>query len=229
MKFEWKKYVFVFIITLGIFAVAFLFSDYLYNIRTAQVKTIESNISQSILESEIQYTLLADAVCEEGTASNNLVLDQLNQLATRLEYLEQQRGSDDLEVIALKKQYSLLEIKDYLLLRERAKQCGTTFSSVLYFYTNDPSCTDCRKMGYVLTDMRKEYDTLHVYSFDYNLELSVIETLKSIYHLEGNFPIIVINRKPYYGFKTQKEIETLLPDLAKTATTTATTTKTRTK
>jgi hypothetical protein len=182
-----------------------------------------------MLESEIQYTLLADAVCDGGETSNNLVLDQLNQLATRLEYLEQQRGSDDVEVIALKKQYSLLEIKDYLLLRERTKQCGQKFSSVLYFYSNDASCSDCRKMGYVLTDMRKEYDTLHVYSFDYDLELSTLETLKSIYHLEGNFPIVVIDRKPYYGFKTRAEIEALLPDLAKPKTLSATSTKSKTK
>lgn len=221
MTFNWKKYLLVFLITLGIFAVAFLFSEYLYGIRTAQVKTIESTINQSIMESEIQYMLLADASCENNDTANLFLLDQINQLATRLEYLEEQRSSNDPEVIALKKQYSLLEIKDYLLVREQARRCNEQANAILYFYTNSTDCVDCKKMGYILTDMREEYDTLHVYSFDYNLELSAIETLKSIYRLESDtFPIIVIDRKPYYGFRTREEIEGLLPNLGPAATST---------
>ena len=59
-----RKYILVFFITLGIFAIIFLFSDYLYNHRITQVKNIEDNINRNILESEIQYALLADASCD---------------------------------------------------------------------------------------------------------------------------------------------------------------------
>lgn len=215
-----RKFLFVFFITLGIFGVAFLFSDYLFNTRVQQVKGIESTINQTILESEIQFQLLADAACEDRGA-NALLLEQLNILARRLEFLEEQRGADDAEVIALKKQYSLLEVKDYLLLRERARRCGDRPAAVLYFYSNEGECTDCKKMGYVLTGMREDYDDLHIYSFDFYLGLSAIETLKSIYHLEEQFPVVVIDRKPYYGFKDREELEALLPELAKKATSTA--------
>jgi len=214
--FQWKKHAFVLLLTSGIFLVAFLFSNYLFNSRMKQVSSLESTINQSILESEIQYMLLADSSCEQNDGAKTLLLEQLNNLAERLEYLESQRGDDDIEVLALKKQYSLLEVKDYLLLRERDRRCNKESSpSILYFYTNNPEadCTDCKKMEYILTSMRKEYDTLHIYSFDYNLELSTVETLKSIYNLEDVFPIIVINREPYYGFKTREEIEELLPNL----------------
>jgi hypothetical protein len=76
-------------------------------------------------------------------------------------------------------------------------------------------------MGYVLTSMREDYDKLHIYAFDYNLELSIIETLKSIYKLNGNLPILVVNRKPYYGFKTRQEIEDLIPNIASLRTATS--------
>jgi hypothetical protein len=217
-----KKYMLVFFVTLGIFAVVYLFSDYLYNQRITQIKNIEDNINRNILESEIQYALLADVSCETDEATgNSLLIDEINNLAKRLSYMEEQRGINDSEVISLKKYYSLLQVKDYLLIRERAKQCDEKPFSILYFYSNKGDCDECKKMGYVLTSMREDYDKLHIYAFDYNLELSVIETLKSIYKLDGNLPILVVNRKPYYGFKTRQEIEDLIPNIASLRTATS--------
>ena len=140
---------------------------------------------------------------------------EINSLAKRLSYMEEQRGTNDVEVISLKKYYSLLQIKDYLLLRERARQCGEQPLSILYFYSNKGDCEECTKMGHVLTSMRENYDKLHVYAFDYNLDLSVISTLKSIYKLEDRLPVIVINRKPHYGFQTREEVEKFIPELEK--------------
>ena len=209
-----KKYTIVFFITLGIFAIVFLLSDYLHNQRVGQVKNIEETINRNILESEIQYALLSDASCDTDESGNPFLINELNNLTKRLAYMEDQRGAQNPEVISIKKYYSLLEAKDYLLLRERAKQCGDKPLSIIYFYSNAGNCDECTKMGYVLTSMREDYDQLHVYSFDYNLGLSVIETLKSIYKLEDRFPVLIINRKPYYGFKTREEVEALIPELA---------------
>ncbi len=217
-----RKYILVFFITLGIFAIIFLFSDYLYNQRLGQIKNIEDTINRNILESEIQYALLADASCDEG-GGNTFLINEINNLTKRLAYMEDQRGATDPEVNSLKKYYSLLQAKDYLLLRERAKQCGDKPMSVIYFYSNAGNCDDCKKMGYVLTSMREDYAALHVYAFDYNLGLSVIETLKSIYQLENRFPVLIVNRKPYYGFKTREEIEALIPELRVTAVATSST------
>jgi len=227
-NFDTKKYVVVFFITLGIFAVIFLFSNYLYQQRLSQISTIESNINLSILESEIQYALLADASCDSDEGGNSLLINELNNLTRRLAYMEDQRGADNVEVLSLKKHYSLLQAKDYLLLRERTKQCKDKPLSILYFYSNKGDCEDCKKMGYVLTSMREDFDKLHVYAFDFNLGLSVIETLKSIYRLNQELPILVIDRKPYYGFKTREEIEALIPDLLTVhATSTSATTTTK--
>lgn len=208
-----RKYILVFLITLGIFALVFLFSNYLRNTRIEQVKNIEDNINQNILQSEIRYALLADAPCDAAEGGNPLQIGEINSLAKRLSYLEDQRGTDDSEVVGLKKYYSLLQVKDYLLIRERAKQCDEKPPSIIYFYSNKGDCADCKKMGYVLTSMREDYDKLHVYAFDYNIGLSVIDTLKSIYKLENRFPVLIINRKAYYGFKTREEVEALLPEL----------------
>jgi hypothetical protein len=72
--------------------------------------------------------------------------------------------------------------------------------------------------------MREDYTNLHVYAFDYNLGLSVIETLKSIYKVKNDPPILVVNNKIQYGFKTQEELEALMPGLSTSTPMTATTT-----
>ncbi len=223
-----KKYVVVFFITAAVFTVVFFLSNYLYGERISQVKNIEDNISRNILESEVQYALLADAACETSEAKTPAMVSEINSLSNRLSYMEEQRGADDAEVIALKKYYSLLQIKDYLLLRERSKQCAQKPLTIFYFYTNVGNCDDCKKQGYALTSMREDYDQLHIYAFDYNLGLSVIETLKSIYKLDGKLPILIINRKPYYGFRTREEIEKLIPELAITQATSTKATSTHT-
>jgi hypothetical protein len=224
MEVKKHKYFLVFLITLGIFAVIYLASEFLYSQRISSVKAIEDTINRSILESEIQYSLLADATCGEEE-SNPILIDEINALAKRLDVMETQRGATDPEVISLKKYYSLLQVRDYLFLRERAKQCNEHPATVIYFYSNTGNCDDCKKMGFVLTSMREEFSALHIYAFDYNLGLSVIETLKSIYKLEDQFPVLVINRKAYYGFKTREQVLDLLPEIKFATTSSATTTK----
>ncbi|MEX0931197.1 MAG: hypothetical protein WDZ88_00440 [Candidatus Paceibacterota bacterium] len=215
-----QKYFFVFLITLGLFGVMYLASEFFYNERIAQVKTLEDTISRSVLESEIQYRLLSDTSCDEDASSNPLLIEEINTLARRLDVMEAQRGSRDTEVVSLKKYYSLLQVRDYLFVRDRARLCDIEPATVIYFYSNEGDCAECQRMGYVLTSLREEYDTLHIYAFDYNLELSVVEILKSIYELNGDLPVIVVDREPYYGFKTREEILSLLPELAPHASTT---------
>src|SRR3989338_6112291 len=90
-----KKYLFVFLITAFIFALIFLFSDFLYNQRIAQVKNIENNINQNILESEVQYALLADVSCDADEEGGSSLVMEINSLAKRLSYMEEQRGTND--------------------------------------------------------------------------------------------------------------------------------------
>jgi hypothetical protein len=225
-EFHWNKYVLVFLITLGLFGVIYLTAEFLYSLRTGQIRAMEETINRSILESELQYRLLADATCDMSDSSNPLLIDEINQLAERLDVMESQRGTLDPEVESLKKYYSLLQVRDFLFLRERERICNIKAPVIVYFYSNRGDCKDCKKMGYVLTSLREEYSNLHIYAFDYNIGLSVIDTLKSIYKLNGNLPAIVIDRKPYYGFMERDSVIELLPELIRYATsTTATTTK----
>ena len=218
-----QKYILVFIITAAIFATAFYVATRLDARRLADIRATQESVSIDILSSETQFALLGNLDCK--TISENPILStELNSLASRLSVAEENLGATNAEVIRLKKQYSLLQIKDYILMQQVSQKCNLKPVFVLYFYSNQGNCSECGPAGDVLTYLRTQYPGLRVYSFDYNLDLSAVRTLISLRGLQGQLPALVINdRPPVYGFKTFEEIQTLIPELKTLSTTTAAT------
>lgn len=218
-----QKYILVFIITAAIFATAFYVATRLDARRLADIRATQESVSIDILSSETQFALLGNMDCK--TISENPILStELNSLAGRLSVAEENLGATNAEVIRLKKQYSLLQIKDYILMQQVSQKCNLKPVFVLYFYSNQGNCPECGRAGDVLTYLRTQYPGLRVYSFDYNLDLSAVRTLISLRGLQGQLPALVINnRPPVYGFKTFEEIQTLIPELKTLSTTTAAT------
>ena len=208
---DWKKYAYTFIITALIFTTAIFLSNFFSQKKINEIKNIESRIAVDILASETQFSLLSELSCSDITS--NFLSKELAILGDKLAYTEENRGSDDSEVLNLKKYYSLLQIKDFLLMQKVNERCGGKTLSVMYFYSNEGDCGECQKEGFVLTKLREDYPELRVYSFDYNLDLSAINTLVSIYNIEDKQPALLINRKAYYGFKSVEEIKNILPSL----------------
>lgn len=218
---EWRKYVLAFVITGAIFVTAFYIASVLDTRRVADIRATQNAISIDLLSSEVQFELLGNLDCAT-IAEHPVLTDELNSLAERLSFAESSLGSNDKEVILLKKQYSLLEIKDYLLMQRINEKCGDKTVSILYFYSNEGDCPQCGRAGDVLTYLRQTYPALRVYSFDHNLDLSALQTLVALRKVNGQLPALIINnRAPIYGFKTLGEMETLIPELKTLATSTA--------
>ncbi len=212
---SWKKYAYTFLITAVIFITAIFASNYFSQKKMNEIKNIESRISVDILASETQFSLLSELSCKE--ISSGLLSKELAALGDRLSYTEENRGRDDPEVLNLKKYYSLLQIKDFLLMQKIKDRCGSGGANnglfIMYFYSNEGDCSDCEREGFVLTKLREDYPELRVYSFDYNLDLSALRTLISIYNIDEKLPAVLINDKIYYGFKSVDEIKDFLPVL----------------
>ncbi len=206
-----SKYLAVFLITLGLFATVFYVSSTLTNKKLNELNAIQTNISIDILSAETQYSLLGELDCTQ--VSTTVLSDQLNELSKKIEYLESSSGKSD-ELTSLEKQYSLLEIKDYLLMKAITKRCGQKSVFILYFYTTSENCSECVKQGFVLTDLRTKYPALRVYSFDYGLNLGAVTTLEKIYGIEDTkLPALVSDGNVYTGFHTVEDIEKLIPKL----------------
>ena len=185
--------------------------NYLNSARVADLSTIEDQLSIDTLSLDTQFSLLEAAPCDSA-ASSTALTGELSDLGNRLAYAEGQLGSDDAQVVRLKEQYSLLEIRDYLITKQLAAACGTKPVIVLYFYSNQGGdCADCDKAGYALSYLRTTYPTLRVYSFDYNLDLGALKTLISLEKIRKPLPVFVINGKVSNGFTSLSDLEKLFP------------------
>jgi len=212
---SFTRYIIAFAITAGIFATAFYISDTIQKQRIAQIESIQEKISIDILSLETQFDLFQQLSCTD-ISENTVLTGELNSLARRLSFAESQLGTDNTEVEQLKRQYSLLQIKDYLLMKKIAEKCKNLKPVfILFFYSNAGDCEECERMGDVLTYFRETYPTLRVYSFDYNLDLSALKTLITINKIEPELPAIIVNDKAYYGFHNREDIEKIIPELKK--------------
>lgn len=210
---DYKKYIFSFVITAIIFATAIYLSNYFSQKKLDEIRNIQDKISIDILSSETQFSLLEQSSCKDigsGSLSN-----ELGNLEAKLSYTENQRGTEDSEVQTLKKYYSLLEIKDYLLMNKISEKCKKTPLSIIYFYSNSDRCEDCEREGFVLTKLREKYPDLRVYSFDYDIDVSAVKTLISINKVENKLPAIIIKDKIFYGFQSIEDLEKAMPELQK--------------
>lgn len=185
--------------------------NYLNRARITELSAIEDQLSIDILSLDTQFSLLEAAPCDSNASSTTLT-SELANMGNRLSYAEGQLGSDNAQVIRLKEQYSLLEIRDYLITNELAAACGVKKPvTVLYFYSNAGDCSDCDKAGYALSYLRDTYPSLRVYSFDYNLDLGALKTFITINKVERSLPAFVVNGKHSYGFTSLADLEKQFP------------------
>jgi thiol-disulfide isomerase/thioredoxin len=209
---RWSSYLVALLITALIFATALYASNYFNNQRINDIRATQDDISTQILSTETQFDLLEEHSCSD-VSENTTLPSEMTSLGSELSYLEAQGGNQD-EITRLKGMYSLLEIKDYLVMQQLAAKCNLKPVFILYFYSNKGDCTDCEAQGDVLTALSQQYPELRVYSFDYNLQVGALQTLVSIDDVKYDLPALVINGKVYYGFQSIDAIHTILPQLA---------------
>lgn len=205
---DWKKYLIVFLITVGLFFTASSVSNYFGNKKIDQLKGIQDQIAIDILSSETQFSLLSELSCKN--ISDSVFSRELGELGSKLEWSENNLGSDA-EVSYLKKYYSLLQIKDYLLAKRISERCGVKSAFILYFYTTAENCTLCREESLVLSKLRLEYPELRVYSFDYSTDLSAVKAMIQIYKIKDTeLPALVIDGDALTGFHDFEELSALV-------------------
>lgn len=205
-KIDWARYGLTLLITVLIFVSAFYLSDILASKKMQEIRSMQDKIAIDLLSSETQFALLRTATCSEDGYS--VLAPEIAQLGTRLASMESQLGATNADVIGLKKYYSLLQIKDYMLTQELVKNCNFKPLVMVYFYS--PNCTDCERQGYVLNELREKYPLVRIYAFDAELDLSAIKTLQTVLKAPAETPSLVIKNKVLRGFQSIESLETLL-------------------
>ena len=199
-------------ITVAIFGTIVAAINHLDRQRIAELDAIQAQLATDTLSIETQFALLEDAPCEDLSVGTDLT-QEVSLLGDRLGATESRLGSDNPEVIRLKKQYTLLQIRDYLLTKRIADTCDVEPVTALYFYSNEPgACESCDRASYALSYLRQTYPGLRVYSFDYNLDLGALKTLIAVEKIDERFPAFVIEGERSYGFEDLETFEERFPE-----------------
>lgn len=223
-----KKYIAAFLITLAIFASGFFASTFFNGKKVENIKEIQDSIAIDILSNETQFDLLKEVSC--SNINYTPLSKELSELGDKITFTEGSTGVDKDSSLSLKKYYALLQIKDYLLSKKLGEKCATKKPAfILYFYSTQEKCDDCTKTGYVLSELKRKYPDLRIYSFDNDMELSAVKTTKQVFKVTNKLPALVIEDVTYTGYKTMEEIESILPDSFKVVATSTQATSTSAK
>ena len=207
---DWRKYIIVLFITVMLFLTATYVSSFLGGKKIQELQKIQDDIAIDILSSETQFSLLSELSCKN--VSSSTLSQELSEFGSKLEWGESNLGSAE-ELAYLKKYYSLLEIKDYLLLKRIAERCGENYAFILYFYTTAENCSECERQGIVLSRLRALYPDLRVYSFDYSTDLSAVQAMLDIYKIEDTkLPALIVDDEALTGFRSTEELGILIEE-----------------
>jgi hypothetical protein len=203
------KYITVFAITTLVFIVGILIGNYFSSQKLQQIDDIGQQLKTDTTAMELQYELIAEDPCAH--INSTPLADELYEMASKLDYMENRLGEDDQNVKDLKEYYSLLELRHWLFMQKTNKECNQSSARILFFYTNEEDCSKCKEQGFILTWARRNYENVYVYSFDYTIKNDALDTVKRIFAIEGT-PAIVINKQTYNNFMTRDEIESALKE-----------------
>lgn len=198
------KYLAVFATTTLIFIIGLLIGSYLTNIKLAKLDRLEQDLRIDTMALEIEYLLVSENLC--SAANTSTLTEELYNVGTKLDFMENSLGEKDERVKALKEYYSLLEIRHWLFIKKTTEECNDSFIPILYFYSNKGDCQKCEEQGFVLNYIRKKHANTRVYSFDININNSALNAIKSLYGVD-QVPSIIINDKKYTGFMDSDAVE----------------------
>ncbi len=190
---------------MGLFFTAIYLSNFFGSKKINELKSIQDKIAINILSSETEFSLLSDLSCKN--VSGSALSAELDDLGSKLEWSQKNLGAKE-EVTSLRQYYSLLEIKDYLLMKKISARCGVKSAFILYFYTTADNCTLCDQESVVLSSLREKYPELRVYSFDFSTDLSAVKAMLNIYKIKDTaLPAIVIDDELLTGFHGEEELD----------------------
>jgi len=187
-----------------LFIAGILIGIYITNSKTNDINSMKKDLELELTQLDIE-----DKLIENNCLDPKLLIEKLNDLSARLTYLESQYDKNDPAILEIKKSYTLLEIRHYLRMKTINSACSANCTLILFFYSNTNSKEESEKQGFVLDYLRSKHENVKIYSFDYDLNISAIETLKELHSITIT-PSTIIEGKVYAGFHDKEELEKVL-------------------
>lgn len=146
---------------------------------------ISSKQQTNAISDAIGYMENSNITCSSEFFSNTS--EKLDFVAKSMSLLESQWGTNDPRVLQEKVLYSQLEQDHLSIILGFNKNCRTDFLPVLFFYSNNDNLKDrSQNVGFILDSFRQaNMGRVMIYSFDYDLNSTVVQHLKQEYRITG--------------------------------------------
>ena len=197
-----NKYALAGILTMLVFTSGLLLGLVIIEYKLDYIQQLSKTQSADYVSLQFQYNYIENletsALTKEekcnvlsATLENNLKL-----LSPALEKLEAYELNGDIkngDYILLKREYTIANLRYWILSEKNKKVCDSDTVSILYFHTQD--CPICNDQGYILSQIKKIFkDQLLIFPMDISINEPAIDVLKKQYHIQ-TYPTIIIDGK----------------------------------
>jgi len=188
--------------------------------KVSELSDVTSSLKDSIETAELQFALLdvlkPEVACNYMISSANELGKKSDELASEVERYENSQKIDDISFAALKKEYTITLIRDWITVEKIKKACQGDYLTILYFYSNK-NCEHCKDQGIVLTYVKDVLkDNVMIFSLDTDLDSITVNSLRDSFGIT-EYPSIVVEDKVLNGFTSLEEITKILCDYKSTS------------
>lgn len=204
------KFAAAFAISFTIFLTGFTLSD---KLSQSRLQGLQQDINA--LQSEYSSLEMLTLIDKTASVSCDMYEEQILNFANetdgfgqKLEFLANRLPQQNAEVINMRTNYWLMEIRDFFTLKQIETKCHKKYTTILYFY--DQECEDCAYQGEMLRQVKQEYPEIMIYSFDAtDTNISLIKILSQIYNIKTS-PTLIIGDKKIEKNISRKELNSIL-------------------
>ncbi len=211
-KIYWKYYLLAGVLTCLVFVIG-LMAGIL--IEASKVTFLEKKLKEleiSKTDSEVKSSMLSllnANPCEAFEYEVEKLIPKVSKFGEELEVFEATRKGSYQEYLALKKEYTLMNLRYWMFVKSLKEKCNYSFVPILYFYSNK-NCPACKDQGYVLSLLKKKYPKkVMIFAIDGDLDLESVSLLKKVYNITA-YPSLIINGRVYKGLKTTSFLEKII-------------------
>lgn len=206
-KISWNRYFSVFLLTLFIFIIGFLIAQRISSRTSVQVTETQKELRNYILSLNLQSEIASEYICKVDVFQ---LTKEKSELGKRIDVLEKNLGKDHEIVEDLKQDYSLLSLRQWLLVKKVKEECDRSINIIIFFYSNKLNSSESESQGYVLDYIYEKYpDGVVIYAFDIDEENPALKTLKDIYEVKTS-PSVIFNDRLLIGFQSKEKLSSLI-------------------
>jgi hypothetical protein len=206
-KISWNRYFSVLLLTSLIFLIGFLIAQRVSSRTSNQITDIQKEFRNYILSLNLQSEIASEYICKVDAFQ---LTKEKTELGKRIDVLERNLGKNNPVVKDLKQDYSLLSLRQWLLVKKVKEECDRDINIIIFFYSNKVNASESESQGYVLDYIYEKFpDEVVIYAFDIEDENPALTTLKAIYEVEI-VPSVIINEELFTGFQSREKISSLI-------------------